>query len=442
MTPPPPPSESGTLDARAVAPRPVAPRHWLRRLLAFMGPGYLVAVGYMDPGNWATDLAAGSGFGYGLLWIVMLSSLMAMLLQTLAVRLGVVTGMDLAQICRAESSRRSAVAQWLACEIAICACDLAEVIGTAIALKLLFGLPLAVGVALTALDALLLLWLQHKGLRWLEAFIIALLSLIFCCFGIMLLLARPEWSAVFGGLVPAPQGLADPERLYLATGIIGATVMPHNLYLHSSIVQRRGRGMAASARPGKREALKFATVDVIIALLFAFVVNAAILVLAASVFHAHGHADVAQLEDAHRLLAPLLGGGAASFLFALALLASGQSSTLTATMAGQIVMEGFLRLKMAAWKRRLLTRSVAIVPALIAATWYGEAGVGRLLVASQVLLSLQLPFAMLPLIRYTSSRRHMGDFANPRWLKLSAFAIALLLVGMNVAMLLRLLTHG
>ena len=434
----PPPSESGTLDAGAArrgGRGPAAP-HPLRRLLAFMGPGYLVAVGYMDPGNWATDLAAGSGFGYSLLWVVLASSLMAMLLQTLAVRLGVVTGMDLAQIGRANSSRGSAIAQWLACEVAICACDLAEVIGTAIALKLLFGVPLTLGVALTALDALLVLWLQGKGMRWLEAFIIALLTVIFCCFGIMLILAQPEWSAVAGGLVPAPTALAHPEMLYLATGIIGATVMPHNLYLHSSIVQRRGnRGTGA----GKREALKFATADVIIALVFAFLVNAAILIVSSAVFHARGHTDVVEIADAHRLLAPLLGSGAASFLFALALLASGQSSTLTATMAGQIVMEGFLRLKMTVWKRRLLTRSLAIVPALAAAFWYGETGVSRMLVASQVILSLQLPFAMVPLIRYTSSRRHMGAYANPRWMAWTACVIAALLIGMTVMLLLRLL---
>lgn len=434
MTPPPPPSESGTLDPGAMQRAP-APRHWLRRLLGFMGPGYLVAVGYMDPGNWATDLAAGSRFGYSLLWVVLLSSLMAMLLQTLAVRLGVVTGMDLARICRAESSRGSALAQWLACEVAICACDLAEVIGMAIALELLFGLPLVIGVALTALDALLVLWLQGKGLRRMEALIIALLTVIFCCFVIMMVQAQPDWSAVAGGMMPRPAALAEPGLLYLATGIVGATIMPHNLYLHSAIVQRPGDRRSGAS---KREALKFATADVVVALLFAFVVNAAILVVAGAAFHARGHADVAELQDAHRLLAPLLGSGAASFLFALALLASGQSSTLTATMAGQIVMEGFLRLKMAVWKRRLLTRGLAIVPALLAAAWYGEAGIGRLLVASQVVLSLQLPFAMLPLIRYTSSRKHMGDFVNPRWLKLSAIAVALLLIGLNLALLLRL----
>jgi manganese transport protein len=436
MTPP-PPHDSASLDAGAMPTcRLPASRHWLRRLLAFMGPGYLVAVGYMDPGNWATDLAAGSGYGYTLLWVVMLSSLMAILLQTLAVRLGVVTGMDLAQVCRANSSRRSAVAQWLACEVAICACDLAEVIGSAIALKLLFGLPLSWGVALTALDALLVLWLQGKGLRWLEAFIIALLTVIFCCFGAMLILAQPDWAAVAAGLTPGPSVLAEPELLYLATGIIGATVMPHNLYLHSSIVQHRAY---VRDKTGKREALKYATADVVIALLFAFFVNAAILIVAGAVFHASGHTEVEGLQDAHRLLAPLLGGGVASFLFALALLASGQSSTLTATMAGQIVMEGFLHLKMPVWRRRLLTRSVAIVPALIAAIWFGENAVARLLVASQVILSLQLPFAVVPLVRYTSQRRIMGAFVNPRWLMAAAILVAALLIGLNLAMLVRML---
>ncbi|MFL6715058.1 MAG: Nramp family divalent metal transporter [Burkholderiaceae bacterium] len=434
MTPP-PPIDSATADAglppHAVGPLPLPPGRWLRRLLGFMGPGYLVAVGYMDPGNWATDLAAGSGFGYALLWVIMLSNLMAILLQVLAIRLGVVTGLDLAQACRANSSRLSGLLQWFLCEIAICACDLAEVIGSAIALNLLFHIPLPWGVALTALDVLLVFWLQGRGMRYLEAMIIALLTLIFCCFAITLAMAQPDWADVAAGLVPTPQALVHPEMLYLAIGIIGATVMPHNLYLHSSIVQHRARGPGVA---GKREAIRFATIDVVIALFFAFLVNAAILVVSGEVFHERGHTRVAEIQDAHRLLSPMLGSAIASTLFALALLASGQSSTITATMAGQIVMEGFLQWRMKPWMRRLVTRSAAIVPALLAAAWYGESGVARLLVLSQVILSLQLPFAIVPLIRFTSSSQ-MGAFVNPRWLTLLASAVALLIIALNLTML-------
>ena len=434
MTPP-PPIDSATVDAglppHAVGPRPLPPGRWLRRLLGFMGPGYLVAVGYMDPGNWATDLAAGSGFGYALLWVIMLSNLMAIMLQVLAIRLGVVTGLDLAQACRANSSRLSGLLQWFLCEIAICACDLAEVIGSAIALNLLFHIPLPWGVALTALDVLLVFWLQGRGMRYLEAMIIALLTLIFCCFAITLAMAQPDWADVAGGLVPMPQALAHPEMLYLAIGIIGATVMPHNLYLHSSIVQQRARGPGVA---GKREAIRFATIDIVIALFFAFLVNAAILVVSGEVFHERGHTRVAEIQDAHRLLSPMLGSAIASTLFALALLASGQSSTITATMAGQIVMEGFLQWRMKPWMRRLVTRSAAIVPALLVAAWYGESGVARLLVLSQVILSLQLPFAIVPLIRFTSSSQ-MGAFVNPRWLTLLASAVALLIIALNLTML-------
>jgi len=432
---PPPPIDSAAVDAglppQAVSPCPLPPGRWLRRLLGFMGPGYLIAVGYMDPGNWATDLAAGSGFGYALLWVIMLSNLMAILLQVLAIRLGVVTGLDLAQACRANSSRLSGLMQWFICEIAICACDLAEVIGSAIALNLLFQIPLPWGVALTALDVVLVFWLQSRGMRYLEAMIIALLTLIFCCFAITLAMAQPDWADVAAGMVPAPQALANPEMLYLAIGIIGATVMPHNLYLHSSIVQYRAR---APGEAGKREAIRFATIDIVIALFFAFLVNAAILIVSGEVFHERGQTQVAEIQDAHRLLSPMLGSAIASTLFALALLASGQSSTITATMAGQIVMEGFLQWRLKPWVRRLVTRSAAIVPALLVAAWYGESGVARLLVLSQVILSLQLPFAIVPLIRFTSSRQ-MGVFANPRWLTLLASAVALLIIALNLTML-------
>jgi manganese transport protein len=432
----PPPVDSATMDPglppMTASPGRLTPGRWLRRLLGFMGPGYLIAVGYMDPGNWATDLAAGSGFGYSLLWVIMLSNLMAILLQVLAIRLGVATGMDLAQACRANSSRPSALFQWIACEIAICACDLAEVIGSAIALNLLFHIPLPWGVALTALDVLLVFWLQGRGMRYLEAMIIALLTLIFCCFAITVFMAAPDWADVAGGMVPAPQALANPEMLYLAIGIIGATVMPHNLYLHSSIVQHR---KAAPGDAGKREAIKFATADIIIALFFAFLVNAAILILSSAVFHERGQVQVAEIQDAHRLLSPALGSAVASTLFALALLASGQSSTITATMAGQIVMEGFLQWRMKPWMRRLVTRTAAIVPALLVAGIYGESGVARLLVLSQVILSLQLPFAIVPLIRYTSRRSQMGVFTNPRWMTLTASLIAVIIVTLNLTML-------
>ena len=434
MTPP-PPIDSATADPvlpMPAGPGPLTPGRWLRQLLGFMGPGYLIAVGYMDPGNWATDLAAGSGFGYSLLWVIMLSNLMAILLQVLAIRLGVASGMDLAQACRANSSRPSALFQWIACEIAICACDLAEVLGSAIALNLLFNIPLPWGVALTALDVLLVFWLQGRGMRYLEAMIIALLTLIFCCFAITVFMASPDWADVAGGLVPAPQKLANPEMLYLAIGIIGATVMPHNLYLHSSIVRYR---KVAPGDAGKREAIKFATADIVIALFFAFLVNAAILIVSSAVFHERGQVQVAEIQDAHRLLSPMLGSAIASTLFALALLASGQSSTITATLAGQIVMEGFLQWRMKPWMRRLVTRSAAIVPALLVAGYYGESGVARLLVLSQVILSLQLPFAIVPLVRYTISRCQMGALVNPRWMTVTATMIAMLIIALNLTML-------
>jgi manganese transport protein len=400
-----------------------------RRLLGFLGPGYLIAVGYMDPGNWATDLAGGSGFGYALLWIVMLSSVMAMFLQVLAARLGIVSGMDLAQACRAYSRPGSVVWQWLLCEIAICAADLAEVIGTAIALKLLFGLPLAWGVALTVLDVLLVLWLQQRGFRYLEALVISLVAVVFVCMAITVAMAHPVWGDVLAGFVPNTRTVTDPGMLYIAIGIIGATVMPHNLYLHSSIVKTR------PIAPGERRfALTYASIDIVVALLLAFVINASILVMAGAAFHANGQREVAELQDAHALLSASAGGAIAGMAFALALLASGQSSSITATLTGQIVMEGYLRLSIPPWVRRLLTRSLAIVPALGVTLLYGEAAIAKLLVASQVVLSLQLPFAIVPLIRYTSSRKVMGAEANNRTTVVLAVLIAALIVSLNVVL--------
>ncbi|ACA20335.1 Mn2+/Fe2+ transporter, NRAMP family [Methylobacterium sp. 4-46] len=405
---------------------------WLRRLLAFLGPGYMVSVGYMDPGNWATDIAGGAKFGYTLLAVVLLSNLMAIVLQALAARLGIATGRDLAQACRDHYPRPVGLALWLACEAAIIACDLAEVIGTAIALKLLFGLPLLWGAVLTGLDVLLILLLMRRGFRALEAFVIALLTLIFACFAVQIALAAPPLRAVLGGFVPSPAIVTDPAALYLAIGILGATVMPHNLYLHSAIVQTRAY---PRTEPGRRAALRFAVADSTIALMLALFVNAAILIMAASVFHAAGRTDVEEIEQAHELLAPLLGTGLASILFAVALLASGLNSTVTATLAGQIVMEGFLRLRLAPWLRRLLTRAIAIVPVIAVTALYGDAGTARLLVLSQVVLSMQLPFAVIPLIRFVSDPAKMGPLAIPGWLRGLSWVIAALIVGLNAKLL-------
>jgi manganese transport protein len=407
---------------------------WWRRITAYLGPGYLVAVGYMDPGNWATDLAGGAAYGYALLWIVGVSSLMAMLLQVLAARLGIAAQADLAQLCRRHASRPSALAQWLLCELAICACDLAEVIGTAIALNMLFGTPLAAGVLLTVLDVLLILWLQKFGFRYLEAFVVALMGVVLLCFGINLVLARPDWGAVAAGFIPSARTVTDPNMLYLAIGIVGATVMPHNLYLHSSTVQTR---RIPASRAGKRSAIAFASADVIGALVMALAVNAAILITAAAVFHAGGHPGVAELQDAQRLLGPLTGSALAGTLFAVALLAAGQSSSVTATLAGQVVMEGFVQVRMPPWARRLLTRSIAVVPAFAVTLAYGEAGIGRLLLFSQVVLSLQLPFAMYPLIRFTSDTAIMDGFASPRWLALAAWTAMATIVVLNVVLVAR-----
>jgi manganese transport protein len=409
---------------------PVSGGTW-RKVLAFAGPGYLVAVGYMDPGNWATDLAGGSRFGYTLLSVILMSNLMAVLLQGLASKLGIVTGRDLAQACRDHYSRPVNFALWVLCEIAIAACDLAEVIGTAIALNLLFGIPLAWGIGITALDVLLVLYLQNKGFRLLEALVIALVATVGACFLFEIIISRPELGAVMRGFVPSAQIITNPEMLYIAIGILGATVMPHNLYLHSSIVQTR-RYEQTSA--GTREAVRYAFIDSTIALSFALFINAAILIVAAATFFKTGNTEVAEIQDAYKLLTPLLGAGA-STMFALALLASGQNSTLTGTLAGQIVMEGFLNIRLRPWLRRLITRAIAIVPAAIVAIIYGDRGTAKLLVLSQVILSLQLSFAVFPLVRFTSDRLKMGEFVNPLWLKVMAYVVATVIASLNIWLL-------
>lgn len=411
---------------------------WIRKMMAFAGPGYLVAVGYMDPGNWATDLAGGSRFGYTLLSVILLSNLMAVLLQGLASKLGIVTGRDLAQACRDHYSRRVSFMLWVMCEIAIAACDLAEVIGSAIALNLLFGLSLPVGIGLTALDVLIVLYLQNKGFRLLEALVIALVAVVGGCFLILLIISHPDMSEVARGFIPTTEILRNKEMLYIGIGILGATVMPHNLYLHSSIVQTR---KYAENTEGRREAVRFAFVDSTVALTFALFINAAILIVAAATFHTTGNTDVAEIQDAHKLLTPLLGVAGASSVFALALLASGQNSTLTGTLAGQIVMEGFLNLRIRPWLRRLITRAIAIVPAAIVAIFYGESGTAKLLVLSQVILSLQLSFAVFPLVRFTSDRVKMGEFTNSPLLKLASYTVAGVIASLNVWLLVQTFTQ-
>ena len=409
---------------------PVTASFW-KKLFAFAGPGYLVAVGYMDPGNWATDLAGGSAFGYTLLSVILISNLMAVLLQGLASKLGIVTGRDLAQACRDHYSTPVVWALWFLCEIAIAACDLAEVIGSAIALNLLFGISLPVGVCITALDVLLLLYLQNKGVRILEALVITLVATVGVCFAFELLLAKPDLGDVARGFLPTTDIISDREKLYIAIGILGATVMPHNLYLHSSIVQTRKYDENAA---GKREAVRFAFVDSTIALSFALFINAAILIVAAASFHTSGNTEVAEIQDAYKLLTPLLGAGA-STAFALALLASGQNSTLTGTLAGQIVMEGFLNIRIRPWLRRLITRLIAIIPAVIVSIIGGESGTAKLLILSQVILSLQLSFAVFPLVMFTSSKLKMGEFVNPAWLKVLAYLVATVIASLNVWLL-------
>ena len=410
---------------------PITGRSWWRKLLAFLGPGYLVAVGYMDPGNWATDLAGGSKFGYTLLSVILLSNLMAILLQGLSSKLGIVTGRDLAQACRDHYSRPAAIAQWVVCELAIAACDLAEVIGSAIALNLLFHIPLTTGIVITALDVFVVLFLQHKGFRWLEILVITLIVSVGAAFMFEIARSHPPMADIARGFVPTSQIIANPEMLYIAIGILGATVMPHNLYLHSSIVQTR---QYEQTDTGKREAVRFAFLDSTIALTFALFVNAAILIVAAATFHTSGHTDVAEIQDAYKLLTPLLGAGA-STMFALALLASGQNSTLTGTLAGQIVMEGFLHIRVKPWIRRLVTRGLAVVPAVIVAVMYGESGTAKLLVFSQVVLSMQLSFAVFPLVQFTSDKLKMGRFVNPIWLKVLAYSTAIVIATLNAWLL-------
>jgi manganese transport protein len=404
---------------------------WWRKILAFAGPGYLVAVGYMDPGNWATDLAGGSQFGYTLLTVILMSNLMAILLQGLASKLGIVTGRDLAQACRDHYSTPVVWFLWVICELAIAACDLAEVIGSAIALNLLFGIPLPVGIAITAADVLIVLYLQNKGFRLLEALVIALVATVGVCFLFEIILSNPPVRAVLSGFLPRTEVITNPSMLYVAIGILGATVMPHNLYLHSSIVQTR---RYSESLEGKHEAVKYAFIDSTIALSFALFINAAILIVAAATFHTSGHSEVAEIQDAYKLLTPLLGAGA-STMFALALLASGQNSTLTGTLAGQIVMEGFLNIRLRPWLRRLITRGIAIIPAAVVAVMYGESGTAKLLVFSQVILSMQLSFAVFPLVAFTSNKVKMGEFVNKPWLKYLAYLVAFVIASLNIWLL-------
>ncbi|MFC7442227.1 Nramp family divalent metal transporter [Laceyella putida] len=404
---------------------------WFRKFLAFVGPGYLVAVGYMDPGNWATDLAGGSLFNYTLLSVILLSNMMAILLQALAGKLGIVTGRDLAQACRDHYSKPVAMGLWVLCELAIAACDLAELIGSAIALNLLFGIPLLYGVMLTALDVLLVLLLQNKGFRYIESIVLSLIIIIGACFVVELILVKPDVLGIAKGFIPSAEIVTNPEMLYIAIGILGATVMPHNLYLHSSIVQTRRYELTPE---GKKSAIRFATMDSTIALFFALFINAAILILSASAFHQSGKV-VEDISQAYELLAPLLGTSIASVLFGVALLASGQNSTLTGTLAGQIVMEGFLNIRLKPWLRRLITRLIAIVPAVAVTALYGSEGTMQLLVLSQVILSLQLSFAVIPLVQFTSDKQKMGEFTNPLWLQILAWTVAVVIAGLNAYLL-------
>jgi manganese transport protein len=402
---------------------------FIRKMLAFAGPGFLVAVGYMDPGNWATDLAGGSRYNYALLSVIMLSNLMAILLQSLCVRLGIATGRDLAQACRDHFSRPVSFGLWVLCEIAIAACDLAEVIGSAIALNLLFHVPLLWGVCLTALDVLLILFLQQKGFRYVEALVISLIATIGICFALEVIFSKPSIVGIMQGFfVPSPEILHNPEMLYIAIGILGATVMPHNLYLHSSLVQTRNFKRTAE---GKREAIKFSTIDSTVALTLALFVNAAILIISAATFYRNGRNDIAEIQEAYKLLSPLLGVTGASTLFALALLASGQNSTLTGTLAGQIVMEGFLNIRLRPWLRRLITRLLAIVPAVAVTAISGESGTAKLLVLSQVILSMQLSFAVFPLVMFTSDKGKMGEFVSQGWVKIVSWCVALFIAALN-----------
>lgn len=403
-----------------------------RKLFSFMGPGYLVAVGYMDPGNWATALSGGAQFGYTLLSVCLISNIMAMLLQSQCARLGIATGRDLAQMCRDSFSKPVSFILWILAELAICATDIAEVIGTAIGLYLLFHIPLEWGVLITGLDVLLVLALQRIGFRWIEAFIISLLIVIFGCFAVQMLLAQPDIPAIANGFIPKTEIITNPAMLYIALGIIGATVMPHNLYLHSSIVQTRA---IDSNHLAKKSAIRFATMDSTLALAIALMINTSILILAAATFHVSGYSDIADLTDAHKMITPILGTALAGTLFAVALLCCGLSSTVTATLAGQIIMEGFLNLRLPPWARRMITRGLALIPALSVTLLYGQEGVGKLLILSQVILSLQLPFAVVPLVMFTANRKKMGDFTAPLWLTITTAMIAILLITLNIKMI-------
>jgi manganese transport protein len=403
-----------------------------KRALAFVGPGFLVSVGYMDPGNWATAIAGGARFGYALLFVALLSNIMAIILQSLCARLAIASGRDLAQACRDAYPRPVALMLWLFAEIAIIATDVAEVVGTAIGLNLLFGIPLEIGVIITAFDVFIILLLQRLGFRWVEAFVIGLLGVIFACFMVQIALASPDWGGVLRGFAPTTDILRDPNMLYLALGIIGATVMPHNLYLHSGIVQTRDYGETLA---DKKSALRFATFDSTFALCFALIVNASILILAAATFNKSGAVTVTDIGDAHKMLAPLVGSLLAPKLFAIALLCCGLNSTVTATLAGQIVMEGFLNIRLPSWARRLITRGVAIIPAAGVTIYYGASGTGFLLIFSQVVLAFQLPFAVVPLVMFTANKVKMGAMVAPRWLSSLSWAIAVLIIGLNVKLL-------
>ncbi len=441
-----PRSMSTQVAARTVATEPSLPEvhssirlsrspFFWRRLLGFLGPGFLISVGYMDPGNWATDIAGGSRFGYTLLFVIMASNLMAILLQSLSLKLGVATERDLAQLCHEACGPKVSMALWLLAEVAIAACDLAEVIGSAIALELLFHIPLIWGVLITGTDVLLILLLQRWGFRYIEALVIALIGSIIVLFGIQMFLSRPGYAAALRSLViPSPAILTNSAMLYIAIGILGATVMPHNLYLHSSLVQSR---RYERTREGKREAVRLANIDSALALTIALFVNAAILIVAAAVFHRHGYYEVAAIQDAYKLLSPLVGATGASTLFAVALLASGQNSSITGTLAGQVVMEGFIHIRLSPWLRRLLTRSLAIVPTIAVVAIAGERGTEELLILSQVILSFQLSFAVVPLVLFTGDRRRMGELVNPRWLQALAWITAALIAGLNAWLLIQ-----
>ena len=406
---------------------PSQPGFW-RKLFAFAGPGYLVAVGYMDPGNWATDLAGGSKYNYALLSVILFSSIVAMFLQYLALKLGIATGNDLAQLCRQQYGKKASIPLWIFAEIAIAACDLAEVIGSAIALNLLFHIPLLLGVVITTLDVFVLLMLQQKGFRYIEALIITLIVTIAACFGLEILFSKPDLVPILKGFMPSVAVIKDPQMLFIAIGIIGATVMPHNLYLHSSIVQTRSYPLD---RIGKREAIRFASIDSNIALTIALLINAAILILAASTFYRAGRTDVAEIQDAYKLLSPMLGVTGASTLFAVALLAAGQNSTITGTLAGQIVMEGFVHIRLAPWKRRLITRLLAIIPAIVVISLVGEGATTKLLLLSQVILSMQLSFAVVPLVQFTGNQHIMGEFVNAVLVRMIGWTMAAVIAGLN-----------